>query len=145
MSPRRDILLDTGPLVAVLDASDAAHQTCVATLQTHITRLVTSEAVVTESCHLVARGGAAAHVPLDALLSGGIPILALDTAGHRQAARFMARYADLPMDYADATLLVLAEVLDMTTVFTLDVRGFSVFRRASGEVLTVLPVGGARG
>lgn len=139
--PRRDLLLDTGPLVALLDAADRWHRRCADLLAAHLTRCITTEAVVTEASHLVGRGGGPAHLPLDALLAGGIPILGLEPPGHRQAARLMARYRNLPMDYADATLLVLADALDIDRVLTLDRRGFAAYRRGGGSAMTLLPTG----
>jgi hypothetical protein len=46
----------------------------------------------------------------------------------REAAALMGRYADTPMDYADATLVLLGEGLGVKDILTLDRRGFSVYR-----------------
>lgn len=135
------MLLDTGPLVAVLDASDSWHETCASLLPPLVSRCLTAEAVVTEACHLIGRGGGAAQLPLDLLLAAGIPILGLDPPGHRQASGLMARYAGLPMDYADATLVVLADALDLDTIFTLDRRGFGAYRRANRAGFSLIPSG----
>lgn len=134
----RDVLLDTGPLVAVLDAGDRQHRWTVPVFSSLLTRLVTTEAVVTEATHLVGRGGGAAQRPLELLLLARIPILGLDPAGHQQAARLMERYADTPMDYADATLMVLADGLEVERILTFDRRGFGVYRRARGGSMEVV-------
>ncbi len=73
MPHARDVLLDTGPLVAVLDARDQWHARCLAVWPELVHRCVTTEAVVTEACHLVLRGGAPANLPLDFLLAADIP------------------------------------------------------------------------
>ena len=135
----RDVLLDTGPLVATLDARDRWHGRCAATWPDVLGRCVTVEAVVTEACHLVARGGGPAHVPLDFLLAAGIPIVALDVRGARRAASLMRRFARLPMDFADAALVAVAEALDATTAFTIDRRGFSTYLPPRGKRFTLLP------
>jgi uncharacterized protein len=54
----------------------------------------------------------------------------------RVAAALMELYADTPMDFADATLVLLAEALDIRDVFTLDRRGFSVYRTRHGRAVT---------
>ena len=54
------------------------------------------------------------------------------------AARLMAKYADTPMDYADATLVLLAEELGVTDVATLDTRGFSTYRTAKGKAFRLV-------
>lgn len=134
----RDVLLDTGPLIAVLDARDAWHEQCAEAFPALINRCLTTEAVVAEACHLALRGGRAA-APLDFLISAGIPIVAIERGGHRRAAGLMARYSTLPMDYADATLVAVAEALEVATVFTLDRRGFSTYRTVGGTRFTVVP------
>lgn len=96
---------------------------------------------MTEACHLVLRGRGTAHAPLDFLVAAGIPILGLETGGHRRAAALMARYAGLPMDFADATLVALAEAMHISTVFTTDRRGFATYRPPRGERFTLLPQG----
>jgi predicted nucleic acid-binding protein len=132
-------LLDTGPLVAVLDAADQWHARCAAVWHDVADRCLTTEAVVTEASHLVARGGAPASLPLEFLLSVGIPIIALETPGHEHAVRLMNRYANVPMDYADATLVVVADALKLDTVLTTDRRGFRAYRRNSGTTFLLTP------
>lgn len=138
-SGRRDLLLDTGPLVAVLDRGDAAHQRCVRTWEEVGSRCVTTEAVVTEATHLVCQGGGPPGIVLELLLAAEVPILGLDVAGHRLAARLMRQYQDTPMDYADATLVVAAEWLKTRSAFTLDRRGFRTYRLSPDRAFTILP------
>ena len=136
---RRDVLLDTGPLVAVLDARDQWHAHCAAAWPALIARCVTIEAVVTEACHLTARGGGPASAPLDFLLMADIPIVSLETGGHRRAARLMRQYATVPMDFADASLVALSEALGIETVFSTDRRGFSTYRPPRGDRFALIP------
>jgi uncharacterized protein len=137
----RDVLLDTGPIVATLDAGDQWHARCIELWDTVLDRCLTIEAVVTEACHLVGRGKAAAALPLEFLLAAGIPIVGLELGLQRHAARLMDRYGRLPMDYADAGLVALADALNLTRVFTTDRRGFGTYRRARGGRFEVLPGG----
>jgi predicted nucleic acid-binding protein len=102
-------------------------------------RCLTTEAVLTEATHLVTRGGASAHVPLDFLIAAGIPIVSLERAGHDLAARLMRRYHDTPMDYADATLVVVAEAMMLRRVFSLDRGGFRTYKRSDGKSFDVVP------
>lgn len=136
---QRDVLLDTGPLVSVLDAKDQWHGRCAAVWPELVHRCVTTEAVVTEACHLVARGGAPANLPLDFLLAADIPIMTLPTGGHRRIKTLMTGYASVPMDYADATLVALAEALSVRTVFTTDRRGFRAYRLTRRQSFVMLP------
>ena len=95
--------------------------------------------MVTEASHLVARGGGSAALPLEFLLAVGVPIVALESSGHEHAVRLMNRYGDVPMDYADATLVVVADALKIGAVLTTDRRGFRVYRRATGSAFTMSP------
>jgi hypothetical protein len=122
-------LLDTGPLVAYLDAADPAHGHVAESLGGFAGRLCTTSAVVTEAMHFVGpHPGGASLLAAFALESG---LLVYDCARPRQlreAAALMERYADTPMDFADATLVLLAEQLRVLDVATLDRRGFSTYR-----------------
>jgi predicted nucleic acid-binding protein len=135
----RDVLLDTGPLVAHLDPRDQWHVRCAAAWPELVERCLTTEAVVAEACHLVLRGGGPAVLSLQFLLAAAIPIVGLETAGQRHAALLMERYADLPMDYADASLVALADALAAELVFTTDRRGFRTYRGARGSKFQVIP------
>ena len=137
--PARDVLLDTGPLVATLDRGDQWHDRCIGSWPQVVDRCLTTEAVLTEASHLVFRGGASAALPLEFLLSAGIPILGLERAQHRHAASLMARYADVPMDYADASLVSAGVALKIETVFTTDRRGFQAYRLTPRRGFTLLP------
>jgi len=136
---RRDLLFDTGPLVALLDRNDQWHTVSARNWPDLAPRCVTTEAVVTEATHLVSRGGGSPCVVVEFLLDLEVPILGLDDEGHRLAAGLMRRYGDTPMDYADATLVVAAAWLRTDQVFTLDRRGFATYRTVSGDPFVALP------
>ena len=138
MAVTRDILLDTGPLIAVLDSADQGHLRCAELWYELADRCLTTEAVVTEASHLIGRAGPAS-LPLELLLAARIPVVSLERAGHEQAAHLMRRYVDLPMDYADATLVVVADALRIKTVFSLDRQGFRTYRRGNGSAFAIVP------
>lgn len=138
MTAPRDILLDTGPLIAILDQGDPHHRACVDLWPDVAERCITTEAVVTEATHLVGRAGALA-LPLELLLAARIPVLSLGLEAQEHAVRLMRRYGVLPMDYADATLVIVADMIRASTIFTLDKRGFQTYRRGSGEAFTLFP------
>ncbi|TMA34087.1 MAG: PIN domain-containing protein [Deltaproteobacteria bacterium] len=123
------VLVDTGPLVALLDPSDTSRAACRACLDAlERSDLVTTEAVVTEAAYLL-NFSTQAQVALLRLLASGRPrVEALSSRDRLRAAELLAKYADLPMDYADASLVVLAERLRARAVFTLDRKDFAVYR-----------------
>ena len=123
------VLVDTGPLVALFDPSDAEHERCKRALgQLRRCRRVTSLAVLTEAVYLLGFSPRAQHALLAFVAAGAVEIADFSAAQVSRAAALMARFANLPMDFADATVVVLAEYFQTTSVFTLDRRDFSVYR-----------------
>ena len=133
-------LVDAGPLIAVLYAGDVAHQRCVAELEALHGPLVTTWPAFTEAMYLLgAVGGWRAQEPLWRLVARGT--LQLADASAAMLARMpalMERYADLPMDLADASLVALAEERGLTRIFTLD-HHFRVYRLPRGRAFDVVP------
>jgi len=84
------------------------------------------------------RTGGPASVPIELLLSVEVPILPLETSLHHRAARLMREYAAFPMDYADASLVSLAEILGISRIFTTDRRGFETYRLREGKPFEVV-------
>lgn len=122
------VLVDTGPLVALFDPSDAQHARCQAELARLRRRtLVTSLAVVTEAAYLLDFSVRAQSALLRFIGAGAVELESLDGGELLRVGALMERYADRPMDFADATLVVLAEKLQTPWVFTLD-GDFEIYR-----------------
>ena len=133
------VLVDTGPLVALLDPSDASRVVCRECLEAlERSDLVTTEAVVTEAAYLLDFSLQSQAALVKLLASGRPRVEALSSRDRLRAAELLVKYADLPMDYADATLVVLAERLGARQVFTLDRKDFAVYRVGRAR-LQVLP------
>ncbi len=122
-------LIDTGPLVAYLLARDPSHDQVSACLDDFTGQLATSSAVVTEAMHFVAAAPAGPRRVLDFLHATATAVYDLSTPpALDDVVTLMERYHDTPMDYADGTLVRLAEALDVYDVLTLDRRGFATYR-----------------
>jgi hypothetical protein len=130
-------LLDTGPLVALLSKSDDAHEPCVEVFASFRGHLLTTEAVLTEAMHLI--GGRGADACLDFFLRGGALLVPLDMQRLERCRARINRYANVPMDCADASLVALAEELDVGRIFTLDRRGFVTYRWRKTRRFTLVP------
>jgi predicted nucleic acid-binding protein len=129
----RRVLVDTGPLVAWLDAADRRHAEVSGYLADFDGELLSTWPVLTEVCHLLPE-----HlVPrfLRWVGSGGLTVAELPAAVALGLADRMDKYADLPMDLADATLVWLAEHTGILAVLTLDRRDFGIYRTARGSLL----------
>jgi predicted nucleic acid-binding protein len=123
-----ELLLDTGALVSLLDRSQTHHHACATFYGEWDRAVVSTEAVLTETTHLLGGVVGGQQAALDFFLSGGALLVPSTHASLRRCRELMKQYADLPMDYADATLVVLAEELDTNVVFTTDRRDFTVYR-----------------
>ena len=131
------VVIDAGPLVALFEARDHQHRWSVAALAVRA-RLVTCEAVISEACFLLRRGsGKPAIAALFQFMGeGGLTLQPLDQEA-RALGRLMARYANVPMSFADACLVRLAELNLRARVMTLD-RDFSIYRRDSRQVIPLI-------
>jgi uncharacterized protein len=140
-------LLDTGPLVAYLDPSEKQHARVAARLDAFTGQLLTTTAVITEAMHLVATARRGPALLAEFVGQSGLQIFDFSEAAVlAEAAGRMEKYINIPMDYADATLVLLAERLGVYEILTLDYRGFTVFRSSMGKSFTmVLPHPGPRG
>jgi uncharacterized protein len=125
-----NVLLDTGPLVALLDRSEPDHdqvQSFIARLGG--SRLITTGAVITEAFYFLSdvRDGPA---KLAEFLDASATDLrnAFSTDALASAVALMNKYGDVPMDFPDATLVWVAESSGTDRILTLDRRGFSSFR-----------------
>jgi len=134
-----ELLLDTGAFVALADRSERRHADCVAVLGSWSGRIVTTEAVLTETLHLVGPRWQAQKVCLEFLLRGAFLMAPASQASLKRVSVLMEKYRNVPMDYADATLVALGEELGTDLVFTLDQRGFSVYRLNQRGSFQLLP------
>ncbi len=133
------LLLDTGPIVALLDRRDTHHKWVSKRFGDAVGRFLTTGPVVTEAAFFLqdVRDGMARL--FDLLASPGIEICdSFRSSRLRAAAALMQRYADTPMDFADATLVVLADELEVNRVITLDERGFRTYRHGRGRAFQLV-------
>ena len=122
------ILVDAGPLVALVDADDQFHRQCVASLKTLREPLVTVWPPVTEAMYLLSDLPKAQEALWEMLARGVLQLLPLDLTDVPRIRELMSRYADRPMDLADAALIRIAEREGIRKIFTVDRKDFSVYR-----------------
>jgi predicted nucleic acid-binding protein len=131
------VLLDTGPLVAYFDRSEAHHGWATEQFAAIKPPLLTCEPVLTEAAYLIQSGGGDVRALYSFLRDGVIQIpFQLGTEAEAVAA-LMRRYADLPMDLADACLVRMTEVRNIARVFTLD-EHFTIYRRHGRQIIPLI-------
>lgn len=133
------VLVDAGPLVAVLDRSDPHHAVCLETLQTIRDPLVTVWPAMTEAMYLLRFSWDAQAALWEMLETNALGLLSLDRADISRIKELMRQYRDLPMDLADAALVRVAEREKLRRIFTVDRRDFEVYRPARLGRFSILP------
>ncbi len=123
----RPVLLDTGVIVALRDRSERHHSRCVVVIDELDRPLVTCEAVISESCYLLA-GLAGAREAVIENVEKGIFEIPFQLSRSATAVRsILQKYRDIPASVADACLIHLADELDTGDILTLD-RDFELYR-----------------
>jgi uncharacterized protein len=137
MAPRG--LADTGALLAYLNRRDRWHSSCVEALERLSLPLATSAAVLAELFHLLGDHPEARRTAWEFLRSGVLTVLPVGDDDLPRLDELMERYSDRPMDFADATLVLLAEREGLSDVFTVDHDDFETYRIGGRKRFRILP------
>lgn len=132
------ILVDAGPLVALINADDKHHRACRVALQSIREPLGTVWPAVTEAMYLLGFS-LVAQEALWELVESEVVLLPLGREDFPRMRELMKKYRDLPMDLADAALVRVAEREKLRVIFTIDRKDFSVYRPHRLGRFTLLP------
>jgi uncharacterized protein len=133
------VLVDTGPLVAIVSSDDQHHEVCVKTLESLAGPLLTCWPVIAEAAWLLREFPRGFERLLGSLGDGFLDILPVAGKEAQQIAQVMKKYASLHSQFADAMLVYLAGRENIDTIFTLDRRDFSVYQLARKKPFRILP------
>ena len=133
------ILVDTGPLVAILSSDDSHHSACVSALRGMPGPLLSCWPVITEAAWLLRRFPRAVQQLLDSVDRGFLELLPLTGSEAEGIASLMKRYENIRPQLADAALVYLAGRERIESIFTLDRRDFSIYRTARKRSFRILP------
>jgi uncharacterized protein len=133
------VLVDTGPLVAILSREDQYHDVCVQALRDMPGPLLSCWPVITEAAWLLRGSPRAVQQLLRSIDGGFLELLPVAGAEAEAVAALMRRYEDIRPQLADATLVYLANRERIDTIFTLDRRDFSTYRTGRKRTFRVLP------
>jgi hypothetical protein len=123
----KKILIDSGPLIALFDASDKYHHEAIDFIKNNKLPLVTTIASITETLHLLDFNRNAQIDFLEWIYRGAVEINNIEKHDFKRFKELTEKYRDLPMDFADSCLVYLAEKLDLNTIATID-RDFTIYR-----------------
>ena len=133
------ILVDAGPLVALVDVSDQHHEACVRALKKIKEPLATVWPALTEAMYLLGDLPRGQEAVWDMCERGAPRLLPLDEGDIPRIRELMRKYRDRPMDLADAALVRVAERERVRAVFTVDKKDFGVYRVHGRIRLTIIP------
>lgn len=124
------IIADTGFWLALANRKDQYHQLAINTLNQLKEPLITTHPVITETCYLLLNrlGNYAQCDFMEMWYSGGFQVFELNQSHANKVKELMEKYANLPMDLADASLIILSEKLGHGRILTVDQRDFNVYR-----------------
>ena len=134
---KSNILLDTGPLVAIVNRREAFHQWATQTTTNLSYPFLTCEAVITEACFLLQNiyGGEDAIM---GLVKSKKIIIPFQFSEEVDAIReLMQRYRSVPMSFADACLVRMSELIAGSSVLTLD-SDFHIYRKNRREIIDLI-------
>lgn len=133
-------LVDTGAILALLDRDDRWHRPCADVFPKLNLPLLTAAPVLTELFHLVASRRQDCLAAWGFIRTGAISVAPIDDDDLPRLNALMATYADRPMDFADATLVRLAEREGIDSVFTVDFADFATYRIGDNDgAFTIIP------
>jgi predicted nucleic acid-binding protein len=138
-APAGRILVDTGPLVAILSSADAHHRSCVEALREMAAPLFSCWPVLTEAAWLLRRSPRAIQQLLASIDSGFLELLPLAGAEAKSIAAVMKKYESIRPQLADAALVYLAARERIDNIFTLDRRDFLIYRTGRRRAFRILP------
>lgn len=123
----KKILIDSGPMIALFDSSDKYHVKTVEFIKNNKFQLITTIASITETLHLLDFNRNAQIDFLEWASRGAVEIQNIENPDFQRLKELTEKYRDLPMDFADSCLVLLAEKLGLNTIATID-RDSSIYR-----------------
>ncbi len=135
----RRVLVDTGPLVAIMSRADQHHKTCVEALHDLPGPLFSCWPVITEAAWLLRGHRGAVPQLLNSISRGFLELLSIQSAEAAEIGRLMEKYKNIRPQLADAALVYLAERDGFDTILTLDRRDFSVYQAGRKRAFRIIP------
>ena len=137
-------LIDTGAILAILDQDDYWHSACTQAFVALRIPLLTTEAVLTETFHLIGSSAYNMQRLWAFVLSGALTVKTVGDSDLLELRSLMTKYKDRPMDFADATLVHAANCESLSVVLTIDHDDFETYRLKGNKKFTIRPIRGVR-
>ena len=130
----KNIIVDAGPLIALFDKDDKYHNSVIKFLKTFDGQLITSWPVITEVTHLLSFNVNVQIDFLEWLKREAVAIVNLENIHLERIIQLSKKYSDVPMDLADSSLIVIAELTNITDIITID-SDYYIYRTKNKKLL----------
>ena len=130
----KNILIDTGPIVALLNRRDKHHKRVLEFTQNYNGAFVSTWSVITEATHLLRNSIQAQLNLLEWIRRGGIEIFNIEKNDIERMISLTKKYSDLPMDLADCSLIIVAEKMAINEIISID-SDYDIYRTLKREPL----------
>ena len=133
------VACDTGPILALINRRDRFHRACLEAAEGIRFPMFTVWPVIAEAYYMLERAGGPADAVFHWILAGHLRLIDLRTSDILRMRQLLRKYSDLPMDLADAALVVACERKKIHRVFTVDRRDFLIYRPLHFSQFEVIP------
>lgn len=130
----KNILIDAGPIIALFDKDDSYHETVLVFMEKFKGHLYTTWPVITEVTHMLSFNPKVQVLFLEWLMRDALNIINLEKPQIARIMHLINKYSDLPMDLADSSLVVIAEMKGITEIITID-SDYFVYRLKGNKML----------
>ena len=130
----KNTLIDAGPLIALFNKNDKYHEKIKELIKNYKGLLTTSWPVITEVCHMLDFNIGAQIDFLKWIKLGGLKVEDIETEEIHKIIKLSEKYSDIPMDLADATLIIISERLGIKEIITID-SDYYIYRTTQREML----------
>lgn len=132
-------LIDTGVILASVEFGDHCHDASIEAVRSVRAPLLTTEAVLTEAFHLIGSTPYNRRRLWDFVISGIVAVKEIAASDLPELRALMVTYEDCPMDFADATLVHVANRESISTILTIDHDDFETYRLKGNKKFTIRP------
>jgi uncharacterized protein len=130
----KNTLIDAGPLIALFNKNDKYHEKIKEFIKNYKGLLTTSWPAITEVCHMLDFNICAQIDFLKWIKLGGLKVEDIETEEIGKIIELSEKYSDIPMDLADATLIIISERLGVKEIITID-SDYYIYRTTEREML----------
>jgi len=131
---KNSVLIDAGPLIALFDKDDFYHKSVKKFISINNCRLVTTTAVITETSHMLDFNVQTQIDFLKWINDRGVVIYEIQQKDIQRIIDLSVKYSDIPMDFADATLVIAAEQTGIRKIISID-SDFEIYRLPGKEMI----------